>query len=693
MSSAALLVLAAALAGLALLVLRGRHTNPVNRSFALFTASLAGWVLGIGALYGGFWPDAWGRFTFAAACVVPAAFLSFAWVYPAPSNWPRLEIRRAVWAAGLAAMLTSATTRLVAHTHGGLGAAGLTRESGPLYPLFALYFLATAVTGLAVFITKWRRARGLARVQLQYLGIGLVIAATGGVTANLLVPLITGQSRYSALGPYCLLPLVLLVSHAIIRHRLLDLRVVIRRSVAFTVVIGAVSAAIWILLMLMLGGPADEVPVPVEVLILLGAAAICLSAPVAPRLARVIDSYLLRGRPDLDRALQEGARRLSRFLTVEEITAELRRLLNSTLVPEALVITTETPDHGPEAAAGNSRPTGQPADDRIATAAWAVQGALPAVHLLGAVPTAAEGVSDAETTLRDAGFEVWVGLGRGGQRFGVVLLGPRGGGQAYVAPALTFLEDLAEVASMALETAILHRQQLALQRESERLAHLARMGRMYASLAHEVRNPLATISNLVSLLGDRLGDPDYRDLVARVVPAEVSRIVKLSERLRALSPDTVGPSRPVELATILADIVSMLSPVADRQGVTLLLDAAADVPAVAGDPDQLVPLFQNLLRNAMDATAAGGRILVRAEREGSRARVRVIDEGPGLDAGFSLFEPFVTTKTAGLGLGLSICRELAEAHGAQLTLRNRGDRRGAIAEIVFPEAADRVTPA
>jgi len=690
--SSAFWLLGAALAGLALLVLKGGRDKPVNRSFALFTLSLAGWAFGLGGLAAGWPPETWGRFAFASASIVPAAFLTFASAYPAPSRWPSPAVRSLAWALGAGLAWTSLTTPLVMWAVTPLDANRFHRTSGPLYPLFATYFLAGALLALGVLLAKWRRARGLQRVQIQYLVIGLVIATVGAVTTNLLIPLVTGHSRYSVLGPYFLLPLVLLVGHAIIRHRLLDLQMVINRSVAFAAAISIAWGAVWGLLWLTLSVP-GRVPMPFGgFVLLLVVAAVCFSAPVAPRLARLIDAYLLRGRPDLDRAMQEAAHGLFRFLTVEGVTAELRRILESTLVPETLVILTETPDAG----GPPTSPTTPPGDGRsleaVAAAAWALPATVPAVRLLGEAPYHSDDrTREVEEILRAAGVEVWIGLGRAGARLGVVLLGPRRSGDAYLASALRFLENLAEVASIAVETASLHAQQLLLQRERERLAHLARLGRVYAGLGHEIRTPLTTISNLVSLMSERLDDPDYRDLIVRVVPAEVSRIVKLAERLRALAPDTTRPARPIALHTVLADIVSMLAPVAEQQGVKLVLEAVPDLPPVVGDVDQLVPLFQNLLRNAMEAMPGGGRILVRAGRDGARARVQVIDEGSGLDPALqeSLFEPFVTTKPAGLGLGLSICQELAKAHGAQLSLTNRQDGAGAVAEVVFPPTAER----
>jgi two-component system cell cycle sensor histidine kinase/response regulator CckA len=450
-------LLGAAFAGLGLLVAYRRPTDPVTRSFGLFSLGLAGWVCGIGGLHTGGHATAWGRLTFASASVIPAAFLSFAWAYPRPSPWPALGIRRAVWGAALGFVLLSLATRLVLYDGGGVSPLGLRREPGPLYPLFATYFLAAALLGLGVFVVKWRRARGPERVQLGHLGLGLLIAAGGSVSSNLLIPLFTGHSGSSGVGPFFLLPLLGLVGHGIVRHRLLDLRFVIHRSVAFAAVIIAIWAASWETLRHARALPPDRLSVPFGVLLLGVVAAICLSAPVAPRLARLIDRYFLRSRLAFDRALQEAARNLSRPLTLGELTARLKGVLESTLVPDRVLIFTRpsTRDRAapPDASGGGGGPLPATGDDALGHAAWTIRSTVPAVRLLGAVPGAGDDPAGPENVLRASGDEVWIGLGRDLRHHGVVLLGPRASGEPYFAPAVRFLEDLAEVASMAFDIA------------------------------------------------------------------------------------------------------------------------------------------------------------------------------------------------------------------------------------------------
>jgi signal transduction histidine kinase len=287
--------------------------------------------------------------------------------------------------------------------------------------------------------------------------------------------------------------------------------------------------------------------------------------------------------------------------------------------------------------------------------------------------------------LRSAGFDLWIGLGRGNDKQFVVLLGPRRSGEAYLSNHFTFLDSIADIGTLAAEIIDLHRRQLNLERDRQRDAHLARMAKLYAGLAHEIRTPLTTLSNLISMLPDRLEDPDYRELLMNLVPSEISRIAALAEKLRAMAP---GPpaSRPVALETLLNNIVALQRTRLNGRPITIHLDIDESSPHVAGDHDRLVQLFTNLIQNAVDATVDAGDIHVRAAVKDEMVVVEVLDSGTGLAPQMRdrLFEPFLTTKSSGMGLGLSICREIAEAHRARLILEDRKDQRGVRAEVIFP---------
>jgi signal transduction histidine kinase len=678
-----LLALAALLVAFATYGYRARPQNPINRWFALQTLTLALWIMGIAGTHAGYYTEFWGRWTFASACLMPPAFFGFTSVFPDNKRPRPGRALPFVVAVALLFAALSISTPLIAHSFV-ITPQGLRRQPGQLMPLFSLYILISTFLVLALLITKWRRATGQARAQLRFYNTGLLALSAGAITTNLILPALTGHSRYSPVGPFFVLPLVGLIGHAIIRHRLFDLRIIIHRGAAFLLFIGLASTSIILILKQFgLDDALDLIPIPSETLVVAIVAAAALSLPIAPYLSRLMDTYFLRGRPDLARALQEAARRLSRLLTTPDIALEIEAILKSTLAVETVTVLTDRLD-----------PRGL--SEATSEAAWAIATPRPALLLLAREhdSSARPGHLD---TLRNAGVEVWVALGRGTQKTGVILLGARNGGEAYFGSTLQFIEDIAELSSMAFEVAFLHGRQVELERDRDRLEHFARMGRAYAGLGHEIRTPLTTISNLVALIPDRLEDAEFRDVLTRLIPGEVARIVKLTERLRLMAPADSAQFGPANIQRILTDIVTFQ--VASGERVRIRLDAPDELPRVHGDGSQLIQLFTNLVNNAIEAMPQGGELVIRIRtsrtRQGRPALVvEVIDQGSGVPAEISdrIFEPFFTTKTTGTGLGLSICREIADFHGATLTLSPSKEDRGTIAAVEFPLSPDAREP-
>ena len=203
-------------------------------------------------------------------------------------------------------------------------------------------------------------------------------------------------------------------------------------------------------------------------------------------------------------------------------------------------------------------------------------------------------------------------------------------------------------------------------RESERLAAL---GRLAGGIAHELRNPLTAIRMAVETasVGD---DTEGRLEARRIALAEIER---LDRTLRELL-DFVRPREPrladVNVRALFTDVLALLRPQCDHLKVRLEMDAPDDFE-VRADPDRLKQAVLNLVLNGAQAQPRGGVVRLRAAAGG----IEVEDQGPGIreEVKDSLLQPFVTTKAAGIGLGLAVVAQVAEEHGAELDFRTGAD--------------------
>ena len=198
-------------------------------------------------------------------------------------------------------------------------------------------------------------------------------------------------------------------------------------------------------------------------------------------------------------------------------------------------------------------------------------------------------------------------------------------------------------------------------RESERFAAL---GRLAGGIAHELRNPLTAIRMAVETA---TGGDDAAKKIA------VSEIERLDRTLREML-DYVRPRKPtrvdVPLRELFSEIADLLTPQCEHLKVQLDVDTATDA-TVNADKDRLKQALLNLVLNAAQAQPYGGAVRLRATPVG----IEVSDDGPGIsdDVRESLLQPFVTTKEAGIGLGLAVVKQVADEHEAELEFRTGAD--------------------
>ncbi len=225
-----------------------------------------------------------------------------------------------------------------------------------------------------------------------------------------------------------------------------------------------------------------------------------------------------------------------------------------------------------------------------------------------------------------------------------------------------------------------------LESEAARNERLAAVGQLAAGLAHELRNPLASMSGAVQMLASpKLTDPDDRRL-ADIVVSESDRLNRLiSDFLAFARPSTSVASR-FDLANLAEQTLDVVAHGPEFEKVSI--ERQLQPAEVVGDNAQLRQVIWNLVVNAAQAMGGAGRLLVKVRGDGERSLLEVEDSGPGIAVEVlpRIFDPFFTTKAHGTGLGLSTVFALVRVHGGRVFAENRAE--GGARFVVELPAAD-----
>jgi len=251
-------------------------------------------------------------------------------------------------------------------------------------------------------------------------------------------------------------------------------------------------------------------------------------------------------------------------------------------------------------------------------------------------------------------------------------------------------------ASVALENARMY----ALAQESSKLKD-----EFLASLSHELRTPLNAVLGYARLLRAGILTDDKQSKALETIERNALSLAQIVEDVLDISRIVSGKIRldvqSIHVPEVVQHAIDAVTPAADAKGVDIDALFATDTPSTSGDPERLQQVFWNLLSNAVKFTSRNGRVEIRTGRSGSRIEVSVRDTGIGIAPEFlpHVFERFrqadagSTRERGGLGLGLSIARQLVEMHGGTIEAASDGPGRGATFTVSLPVSAVRAAHA
>ena len=229
----------------------------------------------------------------------------------------------------------------------------------------------------------------------------------------------------------------------------------------------------------------------------------------------------------------------------------------------------------------------------------------------------------------------------------------------------------------------------ALQSEFIHRERLAASGRMVAELAHEIRNPVASLRNCLELLLRRVQDDPIGREFANLAIDELLRMHELAERMLDLNRPRDPAITECTIMNVVREVAALVC--AGAHGDGLAIDEHGDADARAAiPPDALKQVLLNLVYNAREARLRDLELDIEVSDAGTAVRILITDNGPGIAPEVlpKLFDPFFTTKStsAGVGLGLSVAAGIVRKHGGRMWAENRGDATGARFGLELPAA-------
>jgi signal transduction histidine kinase len=251
---------------------------------------------------------------------------------------------------------------------------------------------------------------------------------------------------------------------------------------------------------------------------------------------------------------------------------------------------------------------------------------------------------------------------------GLLLLGRRSRAREYSEEEMNAIMLLAELFGVTLHNHYLHSQRLLAERLAAQNEKLSALGMLTSCLAHEIKNPLSSIKTIATVLSEQFGPehPHGEDL--RLILGEVDRLANRTNQFLKFARPANPTAETSAVGQVVHETIQILSSLAHGRGVQIESCCQPDLPRVTADENTLREIVFNLLLNAIEAGQSGGHVRVEVHRNSQFVVTSIRDDGPGITTEMQerIFNPFVTNKPSGTGLGLYIVRRYVEHLGGQI---------------------------
>lgn len=717
-----------------LILLKGPE-KLLSRIFSVFAAGVGLWCL---AAYF-FWvsPDAlfFGRLMFVGPIIMAPTFLEFSLIFSDGGKTFNQKQFLLFCLPGIFFLVFSQTDFIVKQI--------LYPQREVIYGIgnfvFGCYFNVYFLIAFCILGASWKKAKGRRRSQLLYLFLGIFLSSIIGVTTNLILPLL-GTSLYNRIGPAGTVFFVGVVSYAILKHQLMDITVIIRKTLVFTGLFGTIIGIVAVLTTLAqnyLGQYLGMGATTRQILSVL--VAILLFDPIRQLLINLTDKYLFQKKYDYHKLLKDASRGMSNIESLERllglvihfVTMKMRVKNAGVLMREGLsdqfhLVYQRGYDkkHLSMTLYANDPLIHYLENHKEAVDIERVKEQVESASHQRDQSDRAYDYEAIRERMNELQANCCVPSFLGKELKNVLLLGEKKSGEYYSNEDLNLLYTLAQESAIAIENAWLYDEAKKKSRElehiNEQLEHsktllmkalqeaegankqlqdtqaqliheqkMATLGRLAASVGHEVNNPLTILSmNVSRVILKHRKNPDMK--VTEILDV-FDKMEKNIERIKAvvntltglLKKSEKGKFEPLSLKLILEEtlpLVQFQTYLDNLSGTEVDFNVPGNIPLIRGDLERLQEVFLNLFINAYHAMAGKRyrKIGVQAEispDDPKMVAVHFRDNGSGMteEVMKKIFNYGFTTKPPGKGsgLGLYMCKYIIELHGGTIVVNSK----------------------
>ncbi len=531
------------------------HRSPdadKKRAFGFMTVTISLWTTAVAFAHYGSVAHVWAvRFAFASGGLIPLGFLMFVDCLPV-SRGDHLRVRyRTLLTLALSLCVFSLSPLIVVSVTP--GPHGPAIVYGPLHPVYAAYM--TLCFGYSVWLLAMKRrvSTGLLKLQISYLVLAFAIPSGLAMATNLIVPLFLKTSSLSKYGPFFSLLLLGLIGHAIIRHRLMDMRIVIKRSVVY---LAAFTAAGLILITLLVASNLilhEQRHTPLREIVLALAVAVFFS-PLKAQIQRAFDRYLYREPYDYQRTIREASRALGDTIELPRLLTYITGLIVRTMKCEGVAIyLVEEEERRFELAA--SETTDDRFPDSLALSSTLVARVVRGreIVFLDEImngPTAPDG-GELRAEFGRLGAEVIVPLVEEEQVIGLLCIGAKRSGDPYFSDDADLLTTLANQSAVAIRNAQTHQRVVQVNEELRKILSTIKSGVIAVGLKGKIALFNRAAEQLTGMTAQSARGRSVDDLpapLARLITGTAQDGQSRSQEEFAL-PDAAGQLIPLVCST------------------------------------------------------------------------------------------------------------------------------------------------